>query len=66
MLYMVKTILQALQENQDKLTNLDVNYLLGKIKEKDYKLRRELLRKNVMKIAKNKNLIDPLKHRNLI
>ena len=63
---MAKTILKALQENQDKLTKLDVNYLMGKIKEKDYKLRRELLRRNVMKIVKNKNLIDPLKHKNLI
>jgi len=63
---MEKTILQALQENQNKLTKLDVDYLLDKIKEKDYKLKRELLRRNVMKIVKNKNLIDPLKHKNLI
>jgi len=62
---MTKTILQALQENQQKLTDLDVNYLMGRIKEDNYKIKREILRKNVMKIVKDKNLIDPLKHPNL-
>jgi len=61
-----KTILKALRENQKKLTDLDVNYLMGKIKRDNYKLKRELLRRNVMKIVKDKNLIDPLKHKNLI
>jgi len=63
---MRKTILQALQENQEKLTELDVKYLMGGIKETEYRRKRENLRKNVMKIAKNKGLIDPLKHPNLI
>jgi len=60
-----KTILQALRENQDKLTNLDVNFLLGKIKDKDYSKRREKLRLNVKKILKDKNLLDNLKYPHL-
>jgi len=39
-------------KNQDKLTTLDVNFLMGKIKEKDYKNKRALLRKNVSKIIR--------------
>jgi hypothetical protein len=58
---MKKTILQALKENQNKLTQLDVNFLMGKIEEKNYLKKREELRKNVKKIIYDNNLINTLK-----
>jgi len=62
---MARTILQALKENQKLLTNLDVGYLMGKYKEKDYHQRREKLRMNVKKIISDKSLVDELKKHNV-
>ena len=56
-----KTILGELKRNQKKLTDLDVNFLLGKSSENDYKKKREKLRSNVKKIIQDKSLIDTLK-----
>ena len=40
-----KTLLKRFEKNQDKLSILDTNFLVGTLKEPIYKKRRNLLRK---------------------
>ena len=54
-------ILKDLKLNQNRLTKLDVNFLMGTMKESDYKRQREELRKNVVRIINENKLREKLK-----
>jgi hypothetical protein len=49
-------ILKELKMNQNKLTDLDVNYLFGRIKDEDYGIKRNMLKKEVENIIEREKL----------
>jgi ABC-type Fe2+-enterobactin transport system substrate-binding protein len=49
-------ILKELKANQNKLTNLDVGFLMGKVPEKEYHEKRNSLKHEVIKIINREKL----------